>query len=125
MKSSTFSRILGACLLLGLAAACGSDDDEGTGASGATFSCTTQTGTGTGCQEYVGTGEPVASMQQACTDGGGTVGKSCSTSGVSGVCTIASNGGASIRMFYYGFDADAVESAKGVCTQTGGTWSNS
>jgi hypothetical protein len=103
----------------------GATSGTGGGSSGDTTSACTND-TGGGCVEFTGPAAAVAPLDQACTDGGGTVSEACSTNDLSGVCTYGVSEQGSYRIFYYGLDADGAMQAEMVCTSAMmGTWSTS
>jgi hypothetical protein len=144
MKSlHVFVRFVGACVLVG-AAACSSDSpgggangsSSGGGGGGSTSGSSGSGSSGGGlavfCDATIGgehycsvwkdiTSQQVqASMQQTCTQQGGTLVPSCPSANLVGCCTVTSTAVAAEECFY-----DAANSGQQMCTTRGGTWSTS
>lgn len=105
-----------------LVASCSDDDDGGSGGtSGSRFACTDDGGNG--CTEYVGPPDPISAMREQCTSQNGVVSETCSRSGVSGSCKLASGQG-SITQLWYAFDADELNTVRQICQSGMGVWTD-
>jgi hypothetical protein len=125
MRNLSLIRMLSVLAAVVLLASCSDDDDgggPGSGTSGSRFACTDEDGAQ--CMEYSGSPEPIPGMRDQCMQSNGTVSDSCSRAAVQGSCTVAT-GPSSIKTFYYGLDADGLNTVKQICMSVGpGVWAD-